>query len=198
MRVPLRLPADTGTPVPAEDAGSGQNRPSSALPDGYGVKPVKQWEKMRGRAATAYVNSLLLVLTCVVVNVCTGPVPASLWPVAEGAGEAVRKAAGEAYGEAGGALPGAARRRTARRAAGGYRAGVREAGGAAKRAGHGGARRQKGAGKGASADGIRVIAIRAVSGRKLAENSGAKAGYWLTGRGCRDSVVVYLGNRETE
>src|SRR5260370_32917669 len=87
-------------------------------------------------------------------------------------------------------------RRGGRRA--GYRAGVRAAGGTAKRAAHGGARRRKGAGKGASADGIRVIAIRAISGRKLAENSGIKAGYWLTRRGCRDSVVGDLGNRETE
>jgi hypothetical protein len=31
---------------------------------------------------------------------CTGPVPASLWPVAEGAGEAVPRVAGEAAGEA--------------------------------------------------------------------------------------------------
>ena len=58
---------------------------------------------------------------------CTGPVPASLWPVAEGAGEAVPRAAGEAaaryrggeaaYGEAaGGRIPGLAyARRAARR-----------------------------------------------------------------------------------
>src|SRR6266567_8472271 len=67
---------------------------------------------MRGRAASTYINGLLLVVTCVVVNMCTGPVPASFWPVAEGAGEAVPRAAGEAggarrggeaaYGEAGG------------------------------------------------------------------------------------------------
>jgi hypothetical protein len=129
---------------------------------------------------------------------CTGPVPASLWPVAEGAGEAVPRAAGEAAGEAGGARRGG-------EAAYGEAGGGRVPGPAyARRAvrrkgpGHGGARRQKGAGKGASADGIQVIAIRAISGRKLAENSGTKAGYWLTGRGCRDSVVVYLGNRETD
>ena len=45
------------------------------------------------------------------------------------------------------------------------------------------------------ADGIRPIAIRAVSGGKLAEKPREKAGYSLTGRGCRDSVVVYPGNR---
>src|SRR6266566_10019461 len=67
---------------------------------------------MRGRSASTYINGLLLVVTCVVVNMCTGPVPGCLWPVAEGAGEGVPGAAGEAggarrggeaaYGEAGG------------------------------------------------------------------------------------------------
>jgi hypothetical protein len=148
---------------------------------------------MRGWSASTYINGLLLVVTCVVVNMCTGPVPASLWPVAEGAGEAVPRAAGEAaaryrggeaaYGEAaGGRIPGW-------RTRGGRRG---EKGRPRRRAA---AKRR---GKGASADGIRVIAIRTISGRKLPENSGIKAGYWLTGRGCRDSVVVYLGNRETE
>lgn len=126
------------------------------------AKPVKQWRKMRGRAASRYINCLLLVLGFVFVNVWTGPVPACPGLAAEAAGEAVP--------------------RSAREAAGGRRGGVRRGrrvpgrrtrgGGTAKRAGHGGGRRQKGAGKGAgkgaSADSIRAITIRSISRRKLA------------------------------
>jgi hypothetical protein len=50
----------------------------------------------------------------------------------------------------------------------------------------------------AAADGIRAIAFRTNSGRNRPGNIEGGGRYSLTGRGSRDSVVVYLGNRKTK
>jgi len=169
MRVPLRLPADTGTPVPVRRRRQWPEWTFQRTPRPIRVKPVKQWEKMQGRAATACLNGLLSLLTCVVVNVCTGPVPALPRPGGRGCGRGGAQVGvrggvrgGEAaYGEAGGKrVPG---RRT-------------RGGGTAKRAGHGGARRRKGAGKGGERRQYPGNSNPRISGRKLAGK------FWRGGR----------------
>src|SRR6266487_5826222 len=82
-------------------------------------------------------------------------------------------------------------------AGGGLRAG-RVSGAARTRGGRAAGRRpEKARGKGAAAVRIRAIAVRIISAGNWRENSRDRAGNSLTGRGCRDSVVVYKGNRET-